>query len=243
MVINNYQNNLIFDLGMHTGEDTEFYLLKGFKVIAIEANPIMVELANVKFKFDIENDNLKIINVGISSLAGMMNFYVNTQHTEWSTFDATVGASRGDYSKLEVRTCTLSEIVSEYGIPYYIKIDIESMDYPAVESLSPNQLPPFISVENGHQYIIEKLYDAGYKKFKFINQMHNTEIILPDCQYEGRNISFKFKRGSSGPFGRDLTGTWLTKEEVVSLSNDYWSLGIDREKAGWYDLHATYLDF
>ena len=38
-------NNLIFDIGMHTGEDTRFYLNIGYDVIAIEANPFLVEEA------------------------------------------------------------------------------------------------------------------------------------------------------------------------------------------------------
>jgi hypothetical protein len=31
--------DLIYDIGMHQGEDTEFYLQKGFNVIAFEADP------------------------------------------------------------------------------------------------------------------------------------------------------------------------------------------------------------
>lgn len=38
-------NSLIIDVGMHTGRDTEFYLKKGFNVVAIEANPELVKKA------------------------------------------------------------------------------------------------------------------------------------------------------------------------------------------------------
>ena len=31
--------DLIYDIGMNHGEDTAYYLSKGFRVIAIEANP------------------------------------------------------------------------------------------------------------------------------------------------------------------------------------------------------------
>ena len=37
--------NLIFDIGMHIGQDTEFYLKKGFRVVAIEADPTLAEAA------------------------------------------------------------------------------------------------------------------------------------------------------------------------------------------------------
>jgi len=35
------QHKLIYDVGAHKGEDTEFYLKKGFSVVAIEANPAL----------------------------------------------------------------------------------------------------------------------------------------------------------------------------------------------------------
>jgi len=34
---------LIYDVGAQLGEDTDFYLRKGFKVVAIEANPPLAE--------------------------------------------------------------------------------------------------------------------------------------------------------------------------------------------------------
>ena len=36
------QNDLIYDIGMHKGEDSEFYLRKGFRVVAFEANPELI---------------------------------------------------------------------------------------------------------------------------------------------------------------------------------------------------------
>ena len=35
--------DLIYDIGQHTGEDTAFYLGKGFRVVAVEANPTLAE--------------------------------------------------------------------------------------------------------------------------------------------------------------------------------------------------------
>ena len=44
------QKDLIFDIGMHKGEDTEFYLKKGFRVVAIEADPDLANLCRKRFK-------------------------------------------------------------------------------------------------------------------------------------------------------------------------------------------------
>jgi hypothetical protein len=35
--------NLIYDVGMNDGNDTAYYLSRGFRVVAIEANPVLVE--------------------------------------------------------------------------------------------------------------------------------------------------------------------------------------------------------
>ena len=34
-------SKVIFDLGMHNGDDTAFYLSRGFNVVALEANPAL----------------------------------------------------------------------------------------------------------------------------------------------------------------------------------------------------------
>ena len=38
----NWVSDLIMDVGMHRGEDAEFYLKKGFRVVGVEANPELV---------------------------------------------------------------------------------------------------------------------------------------------------------------------------------------------------------
>ena len=35
--------NLIYDVGAHLGEDSQHYLAKGFKVVAVEANPDLAQ--------------------------------------------------------------------------------------------------------------------------------------------------------------------------------------------------------
>lgn len=37
MAVPPLSRDLIFDIGMHRGEDSEFYLRKGFRVVAVEA--------------------------------------------------------------------------------------------------------------------------------------------------------------------------------------------------------------
>jgi len=38
--------DLIFDIGANNGDDTAFYLKKGFRVVAIEADPALAQKLN-----------------------------------------------------------------------------------------------------------------------------------------------------------------------------------------------------
>ena len=75
--------DLIYDIGMHKGEDAEFYLLKGFRVVAIEADPDLVESCKDRLEKFITTEQLEIIEgaiVDFEKLEGNQNkisFYKN----------------------------------------------------------------------------------------------------------------------------------------------------------------------
>ena len=58
---------LVYDVGMHRGEDTEFYLRRGFDVIGIEANPQLVEMLREKFRSEIRTGRVTIIGKAIAT--------------------------------------------------------------------------------------------------------------------------------------------------------------------------------
>ena len=60
------ENDLIFDVGAHKGEDVAFYLSKGFRVIAIEANPEFCQEIADRFKEAISRGSLTVINTAIA---------------------------------------------------------------------------------------------------------------------------------------------------------------------------------
>ena len=43
--MNSNLKKLIFDIGMYDGSDTRYYLNEGFRVLAIEENPVLVKRA------------------------------------------------------------------------------------------------------------------------------------------------------------------------------------------------------
>ncbi|PYX16093.1 MAG: hypothetical protein DMG87_17645 [Acidobacteria bacterium] len=57
--------HIVFDVGMNNGDDSTHYLSKGYQVVAIEANPILVERARARFQKEIAAGQILIECVGI----------------------------------------------------------------------------------------------------------------------------------------------------------------------------------
>ncbi len=76
---------VVYDVGMHKNEDTEFYLERGMRVIGVEANPILVDELRNKFTKDVENNRLAIVDKAISRANGTALFAINKRSTEWGS--------------------------------------------------------------------------------------------------------------------------------------------------------------
>lgn len=272
-----YFPDLIFDVGMHTGVDTEFYLRKGFRVVAVEANSDLTTQAKQKFDRDIAAGRLVIIPKAIASKPGLVNFWLNQTNDEWSSLtqeyvrrNARVGAASTATAVPAVR---FSDLLRDHGIPYYLKIDIEGADHLCLESLHEFEYrPPFISVETsgtndfGYTFqLLAHLYLLGYRQFKLVNQYMHHRYTLPNPPREGEFVEYRFpKNASSGPFGEETPGPWVSIEAIIekyrkilclqdrytvqakrfrpALSLLYYRLHdlFRREPVGWYDIHAKY---
>jgi hypothetical protein len=79
-------------------------------------------------------------------------------------------------------------VLEEFGIPYYLKIDIEGNDILCVQDLDPRTLPQFISIETGSLNALALLRERGFKRFKCISQFNFLPLELPpgieQCRYE-----------------------------------------------------------
>lgn len=233
-------NKLIFDVGMHVGQDTAFYLAKGFHVLALEANPLLVKEAALRFKREIEEQRLTILNIGVGDKEGVFPFYVNAQYSEWSSFDRETGSRGACREVIQVPMMPFDELLKRYGVPYYLKIDIEAYDFIVLKRLAlVSGRPRYVSVENGLPSMLSHLVEMGYSRFKFINQADVPRIQCPVPAKEGKDIPWVFPFGASGPFGEDTPGEWKSAEKILVDIKAYWdNPQRDPNIHGWYDLHA-----
>ena len=222
----------IYDVGMNNGDDTGYYLAKGHNVIAIEANPTLCRIAENRFSKEISQGRCTILNVGVADKSGLMDFYLNTENHITSTFIPQPNEDK-IYEIFPTKVEKLSDIIKKYGDPIFVKIDIEGMDFIVLrEIFLAGIIPINISAESHKIDVFCMLVSMGYDEFKLVNSASvskdfaNHEIRL----LNGETVPFGFKHNSSGPFGEDLPGRWLTKEYVLNQFSS-------REHT-WQDVHA-----
>lgn len=232
----------IYDLGFHEGQDTAYYLKKGFRVVAVEANPLLYQRGRRTFAAPIASGDLVLLNVGIGPEPGTFPFFINHGRSGWSSFVEEIGGRGGSYSRIDIPCNTLDRIIEANGLPYFVKIDIEGREFEALKALGkfpPEDRPAFVSIENGYEHFIEEFVTQGYSGFQFINQAEVPNQREPLVPREGVYAGQSFAYGASGLFGNDLPGQWLDAKSILTLTRDHYALsGRSDSVHGWFDLHA-----
>jgi FkbM family methyltransferase len=224
--------DLVYDVGMHKGEDTDFYLKKGFKVIGFEANPDLVAQCRNKFSNEIMNGKLIVVEGAIVALQPgetkikKIKFFKNKNNSIWGTV-AENWADRNEYMGtsneiIEVPVIDFAECLKKYGVPHYLKIDIEGMDIVCLRSLrNVPKKPDYISIESEkvlYNKLLEEinlLTELGYSKFKAIQQRGISSQTEPNPSKEGCCVKHQFQEGSSGLFGEDLPHEWKSYKQIL----------------------------
>lgn len=176
-------SNLIFDIGFHEGEDTHYYLYKGYRVVAVDAVSEMIECGALLFPEEVATGRLILEQAVISAEDNTtVPFYISP-NSLWSSAHREIAERQGLHAeRVSLPAITLRSLMDKYGVPYYCKIDIEGNDILALNSLKgASCLPQYISVETeciGDQAYdtdvtfttLDTLKDLGYTRFKLIDQ-------------------------------------------------------------------------
>jgi FkbM family methyltransferase len=234
--------DLIFDIGMHTGLDTAWYLAKGFRVVAVEANPTLARQASETFAADIAANRLHIENVGLADVERVLPFYVNLENDEWSSFNKAIGTRKNTrYQMIDVPCITPQRLFERFGVPYFVKIDIEGFDHLVVRALAAlAEKPRLASVEDNGFISLVEMYNAGCRGFKFMDQVDKWKILPPDPPLEGRYVKWRFGGCTSGPFGEEVPGPWMPIEDAARFYLQHIrqpGRGLVRH---WWDIHGRF---
>ena len=222
------REDLIFDIGLHNGDDTDYYLRKGFSVVAIEARPDHVAAAGIRFRGAINRGQLHVVSGAIApaSVGDKVILYTSSK-SDWGTISP-AWAARNEMllghpnERIEVKRVDIGEIYRLYGIPFLLKVDIEGLDRFVLEELKGFQdRPRYVSMEldkiDFSQVTAEMdlLKDLGYTKFKAVQQATICGMKIKTRTLDGHAFEYEFSSFSSGPFGNDLPPPWLTYDDAL----------------------------
>src|SRR4051812_53455 len=214
---------------MHDGADSEFYLLKGFRVVAVEADSNRCRVVGERLRSFVTSGQLTVLNCAIAPKCGPVTFYRSTI-SGWSTVVSEIdvdNAKRGASSEqVDVEGIKLSDLARQYGDAFYLKLDIEGMDREALKSLvSTSFRPTYVSMEttfardpsfDTFRCDLELLAELGYDRFKIIDQTLLQHQLPPKPSLAGTYVPHRFTSESSGLFGEETPGPWLTFEDALT---------------------------
>ncbi len=230
---------LVFDVGLHHGQDTDFYLKKGFRVVAFEADPSNAAFCRERFAVAINEGRLTIVEGAITEDAARLGienvkFYRNEDHSLWGSTNEDWAARNkvlGTTNEIiEVAAVDFGKCVEQYGVPHYLKADIVGSETICLRALLRfESKPDYISIRSEKLVfgkletefdLLEKL---GYDRFKAVKQ--DFEKVRSDL---GEGL-YSWEEGASGPFGEETAGTWKSRGETVgdyrSIFVKYWLFG------------------
>jgi len=261
-------DDTVFDMGFHKGEDTEFYLAKGFRVVSAEADPQLWAEGCERFADPIAEGRLHLVNKALvePSQPAEITFYKSTVSVwgtvdpQWAERNKRLGA---DCVPITVRTVTMAALLAEFGVPYFLKLDIEGMDMVGLEGLASSKVrPAYVSIESEKDSFkslrneFEVLQSLGYDRFKVVPQSKVPTQRCPQPARHGACVDHRFLEGASGLFGEEAPGEWMTAEQAIEVYKGIffryalvgddpvaprwarslaWRMGW---RADWYDTHA-----
>ena len=155
-------SKLIFDIGANYGEKAIIFARIADKVVCVEPSKTAVQVLNDRFS---AFKNVVIRRNGVGSYDGIALFHEFAKEHAYSTFsdkwDDHVSAFAGKSLADEVSILTIDSLISIYGQPDFIKIDVEGWEIEVIRGISsPIKL---ISFEcNLNQFLQESIESIHY---------------------------------------------------------------------------------
>jgi len=132
------KNDLCFDVGANLGNRVGPLLALGAKVVAIEPQASCYKVLRTKY-----GRKIKLVTKGLGAEGGTQNFYISDAHTISSFSKEFVDTMKEGRFKnytwqepVKVEVTTLDALIQKYGVPSFIKIDVEGYELEVLKGLS-----------------------------------------------------------------------------------------------------------
>jgi FkbM family methyltransferase len=129
--------DLVFDIGAHAGNRVRGFASLGCRVVALEPQPDFARLLRSLFR---RSSQITIIEAAVADVAGRGWLSLSERTPTVTTLAGTWRDARArdpDFARvrwnrrIEIDTVTLDQLIDRFGLPTFVKIDVEGSE-PAV---------------------------------------------------------------------------------------------------------------
>lgn len=191
--------NTYFDVGANLGNRIEPIIDDNIKIIAVEPQDQCIGYLKKKY-----GNRITVVPKGLGAKESAETMYISDAHTISSFSKDWIDATKksGRFSKYnwdktkEIQITTLDRLIEQYGLPDFIKIDVEGYEYQVLLGLQ--QSVPMVSIE----------YTVPEKTDMLLNCLERIESLA-----EGETL-YNFSPGESMEWGLP---EWLSFEGMTAL--------------------------
>jgi FkbM family methyltransferase len=143
--------DLVFDIGAHVGDRAASFRRLGARVVAVEPQPLCVRALHSIFSGD---RGVTVVEAACADAVGTVRLQINSANPTVSTASARFPRSAQGAPGWEdeiwdqtavVESTTLDALIDAYGVPAFVKIDVEGYEDIVLAGL--NHAPPALSFE------------------------------------------------------------------------------------------------